>query len=105
MDIPNELERFVRCNGCNWIGKLLHTDDYKGLWHCPDCGLTELHYSDGPLPIDYEKERLLRQAAPELYEALKELRAIYANLIDSSRSLDFWVKVDKALAKAEGKGG
>ena len=42
-------------------------------------------------------------SAPDLYEALKELRVIYANLIDSSRPLDFWVKVDKALAKAEGK--
>lgn len=42
-------------------------------------------------------------AASDLYEALKELRAVYADLIDSSRPLDFWVKVDKALAKADRK--
>jgi hypothetical protein len=36
--------------------------------------------------------------------ALKNLRKIYANLIDNSRPLDFWQEVDKALAKAEDKG-
>ena len=42
-------------------------------------------------------------SAPDLYEALKTLRDLYTDLIEHSRTLDFWVKADKALAKAEGK--
>ena len=42
-------------------------------------------------------------SAPDLYEALKNLRHIYTDYLKGSRELDFWVKVDKALAKAEGK--
>lgn len=33
------------------------------------------------------------------YEALKTLRDLYTDLIEHSRTLDFWVKTDKALAK------
>lgn len=43
------------------------------------------------------------ESISDMYEALKNLRNIYDDLIKNSRPLDFWVKVDKALAKAGGK--
>ena len=71
----------------------------------PDAGKSGVVYSGSHFAVasgmDSKEDTYLMASAPDLYDALKMIQLALQGTVDCDPA--YWTKVEKALAKAEGK--